>query len=87
MPRDHRRGRHNSTPLPSISLQTEIDPQALGEMLAERCSHQQALSVIKSLDIGMADYDFTLALAKWCVDELKRSSPKDEPFSLSELGF
>lgn len=87
MPREHRRGRHNSKPLPSITLQTEIDPQSLGEMLADQCTHEQALSLIQSLDIGMADYDFTLALAKWCVEELKRSSPPEEPFSLSELGY
>jgi hypothetical protein len=71
--------------VPSVSLHTEIDCYPLGEMIAEGATHEQGLEVIKGIDAGFADYEFTLMVARWAVAELKKSSPPEEPFTYDEL--
>lgn len=84
MPRRPLRNAENV--VPSLVLSTTIDCVALGEIVAEQATHEQALSVIKTIDRGMGDYDFTLAVARWCVAELRaETNGTDEPFTLEEL--
>lgn len=68
-----------------LALPTIVDPSGFGETIADAATPEQALTIIKSIDAAMQDYEFTLNLARWCVEELKKSSPPEEPFSLAEL--
>jgi hypothetical protein len=68
-----------------MQFKADISIQDLSECVTEECTQKEVFELIKLLDLGQADYDFTLKLTKYLVKELKRSSSDEEPFDLSEL--
>lgn len=64
-----------------VFIEADID----AETIAEQLDREQALQLIKDLDAWQEDYDFTLQLARYLVEELKKSALPEEPFKLSDL--
>ena len=64
-----------------VFIQAEID----AETIAGQLDQEQTMQLIKDLDAWQADYEFTLQLARYLVEELKKSALPEEPFKLSEL--
>lgn len=64
-----------------VFIQADID----AETIADQLDLDQSMQLIKELDAWQADYEFTLQLARYLVEELKRSAPTEEPFKLSDL--
>lgn len=70
-----------------MKLLVDLDPDILADGL-EFETHEQAFEMIKAIDTLMADYDFTLGVIRYLVDELKKcSGDGDPPLTATDLGL
>lgn len=69
-----------------MRLTMEVPVSDLVDQLTETGYQNAVMDLIKGLDRAMADYEFTLALAKYLVKELQTECAlSEEPFKLEEL--
>lgn len=70
-----------------MKLFIDIDPDILAESAGFE-TQDQAFELIKSVDLLMADYDFTLGVVRYLVGELKKcSGDSDPPLTATDLGL
>ena len=84
-------------PKRQFDLRLSLDMDELAEMIVDsvlcipaftdnrKAGRNEVFDLIKALDIGMADYEFTLDLARHLVKELIAASESSEPFKLTDL--